>query len=132
MGSGGTPKGKGRITEVDIGILGRILKILERSVKSGEDLDPFHYMAVIREKSASPRKKKPAKRPKADVDEDAEGEEPEVTDVVVEEPVAPPPEITESDLESLTRLLNVAKDSVLAADCCIALLGSDRLNKQVC
>lgn len=132
VGSGGTPKGKGRITEVDIGILGRIMKILERSVKSGEDLDPFHYVAVTREKSASPRKKKTAKRPKANEDEGAKGEGPEEADVVMEEPVPPPPEVTDSDLENLTRLMDVAKDSVLAADCCIALLGSDRLNKQVC
>jgi cohesin loading factor subunit SCC2 len=38
---------------------------------------------------------------------------------------------TTADFDNLTKLLDVARDSILAADCCIALLGSDRLQKQV-
>ena len=36
-----------------------------------------------------------------------------------------------SDLVKLSTTLTIARDSVLAADCCIALLASDRLPKQV-
>ena len=35
------------------------------------------------------------------------------------------------DAHAISHTLEVTKDSVLAADCCIALLSSDRLNKQV-
>jgi len=35
------------------------------------------------------------------------------------------------DYKKLTQDLDVAKESIFAADCCIALLGSDRLTKQV-
>ncbi|KAL0563317.1 Sister chromatid cohesion protein 2, partial [Marasmius crinis-equi] len=38
---------------------------------------------------------------------------------------------TEIDFEHLTRVLEIAKDSVLAAECIVALLGSDRLPKQL-
>lgn len=108
-------------------ILSRVLKILDRSVRSGEDLDPFQYVAADR--NASPSKpKKPAKRLKAKEGEGGQGDEPEK---VVDEP-PPPQEATGVDLEHLTEILEIAKDSVLAADCCIALLGSDRLTKQVC
>jgi cohesin loading factor subunit SCC2 len=105
--------------------------MLDRSVRTGEDLDPFHHIAAPRDKTASPRKpKKPAKRSKA---KEGEGEEDEQTGeaaVTIDEP-APPQEVTEGDLEHLTKVLEIAKDSVLAADCCVALLGSDRLTKQV-
>jgi cohesin loading factor subunit SCC2 len=117
------------MAEVDTGVLSRVLKILDRSVRSGEDLDPFHYVAPDR--NASPRKpKKLAKRPKTKEGEGDEAENAEKGNMVVDEP--PPQDVTEADLEHLTKILEVAKDSVLAADCCIALLGSDRLTKQVC
>jgi cohesin loading factor subunit SCC2 len=130
-GSGGTPRGKGRMAEVDTAVLSRVLKILDRSVRTGEDLDPFHYSVVDR--NGSPRKpKKPSKRPKAKDGEGEEEEEPEKGNMAIDEPPPPPTqEATEADLEHLTKILEVAKDSVLAADCCIALLGSDRLTKQV-
>jgi cohesin loading factor subunit SCC2 len=131
-GSGGTPRGKGRMAEVDTAVLSRVLKILDRSVRAGEDLDPFHHVATDR--NVSPRKpKKQAKRPKAK-DDDGEAEAEEKGIMTVDEPPLPPPppqEATEADLKHLTKILEIAKDSVLAADCCIALLGSDRLTKQV-
>jgi cohesin loading factor subunit SCC2 len=51
-------------------------------------------------------------------------------DMVVDEEVQPQ-ELTNSDFDKLTQVLDTARDSILAADCCIALLGSDRLPKQV-
>jgi cohesin loading factor subunit SCC2 len=120
------------MAEVDTVVLSRVLKILDRSVRTGEDLDPFHYVAADR--NASPRKpKKLAKRPKAKEGDGDQDDEAEKSNMVVDEPHPPPPqEVTEADLERLTKVLEVAKDSVLAGDCCIALLGSDRLTKQVC
>ncbi|OBZ71396.1 Protein rad9 [Grifola frondosa] len=44
---------------------------------------------------------------------------------------SPTQQVTDADLENLTKLLDIARDSVLAADCCITLLGSDRLTKQL-
>lgn len=128
-GSGGTPRGKGMMAEVDTAILSRVLKILDRSVRTGEDLDPFHYAA---DRNASPRKpKKVAKRTKAKDGEGDEDHEPEKGGLPADEPPPPSQEVTEADLDHLTKILEIAKDSVLAADCCIALLGSDRLTKQV-
>lgn len=126
---GATPRGKGRMADLDTAILSRILKILDRSVRVGEDLDPFQYMAPVSDRNASPRKpKKAGKRIKT-----TEGDEPEEeigkADVPADEP-PPVHEVTEADEERLTKILEIAKDSVLAADCCIALLASDRLTKQ--
>lgn len=129
-GAGGTPRAKGRMAEVETSVLSRVLKMLDRSVRMGEDLDPFHHIAATRDKTASPRKpKKSAKRSKA---KEGEGEEDEpIADggASMDEPA--PQDITEMDQEHLTKVLEIAKDSVLAADCCVALLGSDRLTKQV-
>lgn len=132
-GSGGTPRGKGRMAEVETTVLSRILKILDRSVRVGEDLDPFHHIGAPRDKSTSPRKpKKLAKRSKAKEGEGEEEEEEQAEEgAVLTDELTRPQEITEADLEHLTKVLDIAKDSVLAADCCVALLGSDRLTKQV-
>ena len=40
-------------------------------------------------------------------------------------------DLTEDDLNKLETVLEKAKDSILAANCCLALLTSDRLPKQV-
>jgi cohesin loading factor subunit SCC2 len=120
------------MADVDTAVLSRVLKILDRSVRTGEDLDPFHFMAGDR--ISSPRKsKKFTKRPKAK-EEDEKGDETENGNMEVDEAPVPPllQEVTEADLERLTKILEIAKDSVLAADCCVALLASDRLTKQVC
>jgi cohesin loading factor subunit SCC2 len=131
-GAGGTPRGKGRMAEVETIILSRVLKMLDRSVKAGEDLDPFRHVSVQnREKTTSPRKKKTPKKDVKDKDhEDDELRASEENNMIVEE-AAPPQELTDSDFDELTQILETARDSILAADCCIALLGSDRLPKQV-
>lgn len=133
--SGGTPRTQGRMTEIDITMLSRILKVLERSVRAGEDLDPISNVAIDRErlpdsrakstcvskttpKSGGGRSKLSSSKPSDSVESDN-----------IEDPS--PLELTEVDLVNLTRALDIARDSILAADCCIAILGSDRLNKQV-
>lgn len=140
-GSVNTPRarGPGSIADIEISTLSRILKMLERSVRLGEDLDPFRSSEVEapRGVSMSPSKRKNAKAKKAlsqterrSKSHTPAGDEDEQEESMKE---ADPPahEITEADLDSLARALDVARDSILAADCCIALLGSDRLTKQV-
>lgn len=140
-GSVNTPRGRGpgSIADIEISTLSRILKMLERSVRLGEDLDPFRSSEVEapRGVSMSPSKRKNAKAKKAlsqterrSKSHTPAGDEDEQEESMKE---ADPPahEITEADLDSLARALDVARDSILAADCCIALLGSDRLTKQV-
>jgi len=131
--TGGTPR-RGRMAEVDTATLSRILKILEQSVRAGEDLDPF---LGVREKRRSEGMKKGSKRLPSDSegirksqspngDEESTENRPKVFDedrAIIA--------LTEADLGHLTKALDVARDSILAADCCIALLGSDRLTKQV-
>ncbi|KDR82399.1 hypothetical protein GALMADRAFT_220397 [Galerina marginata CBS 339.88] len=137
-GALGTPRGKGRMTDVDTQILSRLLKTLDRSVRSGEDIDPFVHYASPPSAKSSPKKpsgKKAAKSKKNDrrsrsQTPKADGEEGE--DVVMGD--AGPStldNLTDVDFDKLDTLLDVARDSILAADCCIALLGSDRLTKQL-
>jgi cohesin loading factor subunit SCC2 len=116
------------MAEVETQVLARLLKVLDRTVKAGENLDPFRYVTSAK---SSPRKKvvknkKDDNLPNGDTtndrrsveEEDAREKEPEV-------------ELTSVDYEKLEKVLYVARESILAADCCIALLGSDRLTKQV-
>ncbi|KAG6870132.1 hypothetical protein C0993_005124, partial [Termitomyces sp. T159_Od127] len=130
-----TPRGKGRINEVDTQILARLLKILERNVRAGEDVDPFRYTPPARA-PASPSKKSPkkaARGKKADRRSksktpglDGEGDDGE-DHVGPADAVA---ELTDVEFDQLAKVLEVARDSIVAADCCIALLASDRLTKQ--
>jgi cohesin loading factor subunit SCC2 len=128
-GGAGTPRSKGRMAEVDTLMLSKALKILERSVRAGQDLDPFPN--ALHTQTSSPRKTVPKKSSKSSK---------KAEDVDHENTYHPSPEsngdgqlrdLTDLQLEHLTRQLEVARDSILAADCCIALLGSDRLAKQV-
>ena len=136
-GALGTPRGKGRMADVDTQMLSRLLKILERSIKAGEDIDPFasHQVPVPSARSSpkKPSAKKNAKAKKTErnsrslTPKDDEGAMRE--DVTMEgEQIAGD---AEADFEKLAKELDVANESILAADCCIALLGSDRLTKQV-
>ena len=136
-GALGTPRGKGRMADVNTQVLSRLLKILERSIKAGEDIDPFasHHVPAPSARS-SPKKPSAKKNTKAKKTErnsrsltpkDDEGAARE--DVTMEgEQVAGD---AEADFEKLAKELDIANESILAADCCIALLGSDRLTKQV-
>lgn len=130
----GTPRGKGRMSDADTQMLSRLLKLLDRSVKAGEDIDPFFHITVPNSAKASPRKaaaKKAAKAKKPDI---RSSQTPPHEDLHDEDSTMGEPQtrvLTDVDFDKLSRVMDIARDSILAADCCIALLGSDRLTKQV-
>jgi cohesin loading factor subunit SCC2 len=135
----GTPRGKGRMADLDVQQLSRLLKILDRSVKAGEDLDPFPHLPVSSLPSStktSPKKpstkksskpKKGERRSRSATPKQGEN----FADDHDEDGSASLKVPTDTDLDKLSTQLDAARDSILAADCCIALLGSDRLPKQV-
>ena len=135
----GTPRAKGRMADVDTQMLSRLLKVLERSVRAGEDLDPFMHHGAPPAAKASPRKpsakKGAAKGARGDRrshtpkgDEEGDVDEGSVGDLRASQSLG----LSEEDYERLVTQLDTAHESILAADCCIALLASDRLTKQVC
>jgi cohesin loading factor subunit SCC2 len=128
-----TPRALGpcSIADVETRILSRILKLLERSVRAGEDLDPFKAdKPPDTRPPASPSKKgKAFKKLTADQQFQLVGGDEPQADASTD--LAEPPSVTNADLDILARSLELARNSILAADCCIALLGADRLPKQV-
>ncbi|PPQ86325.1 hypothetical protein CVT25_005626 [Psilocybe cyanescens] len=134
----GTPRGKGRMTDLDTQILSRLLKILERSVRAGEDIDPFAHRVPPTSTKTSPKKpstkkaSKPKKNDRASRSLTPKVADEEAEDVIMEDSkTAPAIDLVGLNFDKLTNLLDIARDSILAADCCIALLGSDRLTKQL-
>ncbi|KJA17973.1 hypothetical protein HYPSUDRAFT_205707 [Hypholoma sublateritium FD-334 SS-4] len=134
----GTPRAKGRMADVDTQMLSRLLKVLERSVRAGEDLDPFVHHGALPAAKASPRKpstKKGAAKgsrserrshtPKGE--EEGDADEGSAGDLRASQGLG----LSEADYERLATQLDTAHESILAADCCIALLASDRLTKQL-
>lgn len=131
---GGTPYGKGRMAEVDPDTLSRAFKLLERSVKAGDDIDPFQWDKIepltsnqAMRKSVSPTKKSKTKKSAASAPEQ---------DVVGQDNTSNHSDhvdakVSEVDLYQLSQQLELATGSILAADCCLALLASDRLPKQL-
>ena len=131
----GTPRSKGRIADVGTNMLTRTLRLLNRSAKVGEDLDPFQADRVgpAPPEPATPSKKK-GKQKAADQNRSKSktpkpGEGDADGDVAMNDDTQSDGQTF--DAHTISHTLEVAKDSVLAADCCIALLSSDRLNKQV-
>ena len=135
----GTPRSKGRVGDVEPQQLSRLLKILDRGVKAGEDLDPFPHVTPSNLPSAksSPKKpntKKGGNKMKKNNDRRSRSATPKEVEGVAgmnDDSPSSPAMPTESDFDKLSILLDTARDSILTADCCIALLGSDRLPKQV-
>ncbi|KAJ7605513.1 hypothetical protein DFH06DRAFT_257355 [Mycena polygramma] len=127
---GGTPRSKEKtLADVDTAMLSRILKFLERSVKSGEDLDPFAGPAAAPPGSSPSSPRKPSKKAKGkrrSKSHSGDEAEPEAMEVETG-PVA----LTDLDHAKLARALETARDSIFAADCCLALLGAGRLTKQL-
>lgn len=142
----GTPRRTGGISEVETQILSRVLKLLERSVRAGEDLDPFSRATVNKSghvneavsNATSPMKvgKSKVGKKKAAVHEEEERISSSPSKIEEADPKMDIDEasleITEEDVLKLEHCLETARDSVLAANCCISLLTSDRLPKQVC
>ncbi|KAG2009721.1 proline-rich protein Rad9 [Coprinopsis cinerea AmutBmut pab1-1] len=135
-----TPRTRaGRMADVDIQTLSRLLKMLERSLKEGEEVDPFKATGsssglngTVSARSSPVKKGSRKKKAKDSLDDDDSMEADEADELPqqhLKKGSTPPP--NDIELEKLTRLLDLARDSVLAADCCIAILASDRLPKQL-
>lgn len=138
-----TPRVRKALGDIDSVILARLLKILERGIKAGEALDPLRASVHVphADKMASPRK--PKKSPRAqkvaskDRDVTHSGSlsvpEEDVPEYELEtDSTDMPQELTESDIHDLSKQLEIARDSILAVECCVALLSGEGLTKQVC
>ncbi|KAL1743690.1 sister chromatid cohesion C-terminus-domain-containing protein [Schizophyllum fasciatum] len=132
VGGGGESPVKrtgGRIGDLDMQVLARLLRILQRSVRMGLDTDPFASVGGIASsvEPRSPSKKAHGKRradpgaEEMDVDEgDADAKKAKAVATV-----------TEEELDKLLGELEIARDSAEAADCVLAVLSGDRLPKQM-
>ncbi|KZS93606.1 hypothetical protein SISNIDRAFT_485224 [Sistotremastrum niveocremeum HHB9708] len=120
MRSGPTPLpvGSGGTGDLEFGILSRVMKILERSVKAGEGLDPSGQAAA---NAQGKQGSKPGNNARSSPVEGAPSE-----DVV---PAAQ--EVSAEEIDRMSVDLEVLKEALLASECCIALLTSDNLQKQV-
>ncbi len=131
QGVTGSPR-KSRIGQVETASLSRIMKVLERSVKLGEDVDPFvwaHLAPPSARKNLSPKKQaRTRKRSKSKTPGEADEEATEGQDDMVVDKREP----SSVDFEKVALQIEHARAAILAAECCITLLGSDRLPKQVC
>ncbi|KAI0088475.1 hypothetical protein BDY19DRAFT_165528 [Irpex rosettiformis] len=134
--NGSPRKVKRSFATVDTTVLSRLLRILERSVRAGEDLDPFktasnEHARVPAKVELSPRK--PPRKKKGDNRARSKSATPHVNgeDEGTETANSALQEVMEVDLEALSRALELARDSLAATDCCLALLSSDRLQKQL-
>ena len=145
----------GTLSEMDPSMLGRVLKILERSIKAGEDVEPFgsaeRKASPAKGPAAGTKKAKGGKGRKSKGKESAKEREDHTSGVrsrtrsrsrtpkqdarTVDQDAMDAEEdggdLTGQDFRKLEKALEVAKESVLAADCCIALLAADKLSKQV-
>ncbi|KAJ7246366.1 hypothetical protein C8J57DRAFT_1675032 [Mycena rebaudengoi] len=127
-----TPRSKDgnkTLGDLDTNMLSRLLKTMERSTKAGEDLDPFAGPAAPVPGSAPASPRKPAKKSKGKRrSKSHSGDEEEPTEMEVD---SVPVGLTDLDYAKLERALETARDSILAAECCVALLGAGRLTKQL-
>ena len=132
-GQNGAPnsarKDDGRISDLEVPKILRLLKTLERSVQTGEDVDPFKLPPESQgsiKRSAAKRSGKGSKKGGAPEPGPSEDSTPVIVD--------PEPGDTQESsvsLESLLKCLATVKESILAAECCVSILSSDRLPKQV-
>ena len=127
------------LASVDAHLLRRLLKLMQRSVKAGEDLSVFVGPMVPRGDTAGGKTKgTPAKKSKKAKGKDQnqnQNQNQERERSKSKTPMAIDEEesgsSTSIDWDKLESVLQVVLESVLAADGCIALLGSDDLSKQV-
>lgn len=138
-----TPRARKALGDIDSDILARLLKILERSIKAGEALDPLRSSVHVphADKMASPRKPKKSPRTQRVVHQDRDATrsaslsvpEEDVHECELElDSTDMPQELTEADIHDLSKQLELARDSILAVECCVALLSGEGLTKQVC
>jgi cohesin loading factor subunit SCC2 len=130
--SGGQSDG---ILNMDIQQLSRIIKILERSILLGEDIDPFSG-PVVKTHSATDGQgddsgKSPAKGKKGSRAKSPEGRKSRSKSRTPGDTEVNDEESTDIDPNKIEHGLWVAKESILAADACFALLTADHLPKQV-
>ncbi|OAX39889.1 hypothetical protein K503DRAFT_738603 [Rhizopogon vinicolor AM-OR11-026] len=128
--------------DIDSVILSRLLKILERSIKAGEALDPLRASVHVPhpDKNASPRKPKKSPRAQRVVHQDRDATRSASLSVPEEDPheykleldsTDMPQELTEADIHDLSKQLEIARDSILAVECCVVLLSGEGLTKQL-
>jgi cohesin loading factor subunit SCC2 len=94
-----------------------MLKLLERSVRAGEDVEPYRGDSVtpaVEEEAPNSSPKKKGKKTKSSP-----------------QPEVPVVQLSDSEIELLDRTLDTARDSVLAAEAALALLCADRLAKHL-
>ena len=132
----GTLQGKGHMADIDTQVLSQLLKILELTIKGGEDIDLFasHHVPTLLARSLlkKPSMKKKTKAKKTEWNSQSltpKNDEGRSEDVTTEDEV--PAGDVEADFEKLVKELDITNKNILAADRCIALLGSDRLVMQV-
>ncbi|CAE6459153.1 unnamed protein product [Rhizoctonia solani] len=112
-----------RLSEVDSGNLTRILKVLGRSVAKGEDMDPFNSsVGNVVPGSAMKAKLKGKKKSKGNAEEEMEADEGKEKEEV---------QLADEDFARLGRVLEVAKEAAIAADCVLAFLSTEKLPKQL-
>lgn len=131
-GQNGVPnnarKDDGRMSDLEVPKISRLLKILERSMQTGEDVDPFKLPSESQsstKRSVTKRSGKGSKKVKVSEPDPSEDDNP------VADPEPDDSQESSANLKGLLKCLDIAKESVLAAECCISILSSDRLPKQV-
>ncbi|KAF9220470.1 hypothetical protein BS17DRAFT_739205 [Gyrodon lividus] len=126
--SAGT-KTRETLGDMETPVFSRLMKILERSIKAGEDLDPLHTSAPRPSAPTSPSKSK--KGQKIQIDSDILGHQ----DIEMQNEGLVsdlhPQQLTDSNVHVLAVQLEIARNSILAAECCMALLSGEGLTKQL-
>lgn len=118
----------GGLVNIETPVIQRLLKILERSVRASEDLDPFNATAARKAKRedersetpTTPQKSKTPRRSKTPADPTENVQAPFDNDST--------PAMSLSETLSM---LELCRNGLLAADCCIHILTCDGLDKQV-
>ncbi|KAG8885372.1 Sister chromatid cohesion protein 2 [Tulasnella sp. 332] len=143
-----TPAATAGLSDIEVGTFSRVLKLLSRSVKLGEDMDPFvgppplpksasmsgdDSKPVKGKKKADLKKKRPSKRAQSGshVDDNDPGEPVDDGEIDAEEAGSSRMGAITEDLEKLESQLHMSKEAILAADACLALLSADKLPKQL-
>ncbi len=137
-GNVGTPA-HAEISQLEIGMLSRMLKLFGRTVQIGEDLDPFGIysssLAPGDTKPSKPKKAKAKKKPPTSTERRSRSksrtpvEEDEDDDDNLEGALEG--ELSDDHLVGLEKQLLRAKESLVATEGCFALLCAEKLPKQV-